>query len=77
MKAFSKTHSPTALLTDEFLEGWVCWREACEDVNHAYELWSHARGRQRGLGYEAFRAALDREETAASALDVYAKRLVQ
>jgi hypothetical protein len=75
MKIFSKTPTPTALLTDEFLEGWVCWREACEDVHDSYELWSVARGPQHRLSYETYRAALDREETAASVLEIRAKRL--
>jgi hypothetical protein len=75
MRIFSKTPTPTALLRDESLEGWVCWREACEDVHDSYELWSDARGPQRGLGYETYRAALEREETAASVLEMRAKRL--
>ena len=75
MRIFSKTPTPTALLRDEFLEGWVCWREACEDVDDSYELWSDARGPQRRLGYETYRAALEREETAASVLEMRAKRL--
>ena len=76
MNVFSKTPTtPTALLTDEFLESWVCWREACEDVHDSYESWSDARGPQRGLGSETYRAALDREEAAASGVEACVKRL--
>jgi hypothetical protein len=51
-------------VADEFLESYVCWREACEDVRGAYRRWANSTRRQRGLAYAAYRAALDREEYA-------------
>jgi hypothetical protein len=52
-------------VADEFLESYVCWREACEDVRAAYERWGRASPAHRGLTFETYRAALDREERAA------------
>jgi hypothetical protein len=52
-------------LGDEFLESYVCWREACEDVRSAYRRRAKSSPRQRGLAFAAYRAALDREEYAA------------
>jgi hypothetical protein len=52
-------------LADEFIESWVCWREACEDVHGAYERWQLCDPAQRGLAFAGYRAALDREDQAA------------
>jgi hypothetical protein len=53
------------LLADEYLESYVSWREACEDVRAAYGRWAE-RGRGRGkLEFAAYQAALDQEEHAA------------
>jgi hypothetical protein len=52
-------------IVDEFLESYVRWREACEDVRAAYEGWGTCRPPQRLLGFNWYRAALDREEAAA------------
>jgi hypothetical protein len=51
-------------LADEFLESYVSWLEACEDVRSAYRRWATSTPRQRGLAFAAYRAALDREEYA-------------
>jgi hypothetical protein len=56
---------PGASLVDEFLDSWVSWREACEDVRSAYERWRRSSPPQRGLAFLGYRAALDREEDAA------------
>jgi hypothetical protein len=50
---------------DELSESYVSWREACEDLRTAYELWSNCAPRQRILAFSWYRAALDREEDAA------------
>ncbi len=53
------------LLVHEFLDSWVCWREACDDVRSAYARWDRAEAPQRALAFESYRAALEREEQAA------------
>jgi hypothetical protein len=50
--------------TDEFLESYICWREACEDVRSAYGRWATCASGERALGFAAYRAALEREELA-------------
>jgi hypothetical protein len=52
-------------LADEFIDSWVCWREACEDVRAAYEGWDGAGDPDRALAFDGYRAALEREEQAA------------
>jgi hypothetical protein len=49
---------------DEFLESYVCWREACEDVRLACERWWSSAPLDRALVFAGYRAALDREEHA-------------
>jgi hypothetical protein len=53
------------LVVDEFLDSYVRWREACEEVRNAYECWASCKPPQRTLGFDWYRAALDREERAA------------
>jgi len=52
-------------VADEFLESYVCWREACEDVRKAYARWGSSSQRHRALAFESYRASLDREDHAA------------
>ena len=52
-------------IVDQFLESYGHWREACEEVRCAYELWHKCTPRHRTAGYETYLAALDREELAA------------
>jgi hypothetical protein len=59
-------------LADEFIESYVCWREACDDVRTAYRGWTDCKPQQRDLGFATYRAALEREEEAAS---VHSKRV--
>ena len=75
MITISKKSKPTAHLIDEFVERCFRWREACEDVHSAYAFWSSALAKQRSLAFEVYRAALDREEMAASALEGAVSRL--
>ena len=53
------------LATDDFVESYVRWREACEDVWRAVERWGNSPARQRSRAFEGYRAALEREEHAA------------
>jgi hypothetical protein len=62
-------------LADEFLESYVCWREASEDVRNAYRRWADCQPQERGLGFATYRAALEREERAASIHSEWAERL--
>jgi hypothetical protein len=50
---------------DAFMDSWVDWREACEDVRDAYERWGRAQAPERGLAFLSYHAALGREEQAA------------
>jgi hypothetical protein len=64
---WSLRRSPQRLdaLGDEFLESYVSWREACEEVRAAYQRWGASKPPQRTLAFGWYRAALDREERAA------------
>ena len=42
------------------------WREECEAVSYAYSRWTRSGRSGRGLAFETYSAALDRESTAAS-----------
>ena len=50
---------------DAFLDSYICWREACEDVWSAYRRWVECKPQQRRLRFAAYQSALDREEHAA------------
>jgi hypothetical protein len=52
-------------MVDEFVESYVSWREACENVRAAYERWGTSTPPQRTLAFGWYREALDREERAA------------
>jgi hypothetical protein len=62
-------------LVDEFVESYVCWREACDDVRSAYAGWGKREAPARDLGFGGYRAALDREEQAARVHSDWAERL--
>ena len=62
-------------LTDEFIESWVCWREACADVHGAYERWQRCEPARRELAFAGYRAALDREDQAARVHSIVATRI--
>jgi hypothetical protein len=59
----------------EFLDSYVRWRDACADVHTAYERWRKYEGPLRGLGFESYRAALDRKERAARIYLEWGERL--
>ena len=62
-------------LADAFVDSWVSWREASEDVRTAYRWWNESAGRHRGLAFERYRVALDREQHAASIHSHWAQRV--
>jgi hypothetical protein len=64
------------LLVDEFLDSWVRWREACEDVRSADAHWGACKTAQRGLAFASYRAALDREDHAARVYAMWTERLL-
>jgi hypothetical protein len=62
-------------LVDEMIDSYVSWREACFAVQTSYENWSRAERQDDELAFTAYRAALDREEHAASAYRDLAERV--
>jgi hypothetical protein len=56
---------PADWIVDQFVESYVRWREACEEVRCAYELWHKCTPSHRSVGFKTYLAALDREEVAA------------
>jgi hypothetical protein len=52
-------------LADAFVDSWVFWREASEDVRSAYRWWSECAPPDRA-GFAGYRAALEREQHAAT-----------
>lgn len=58
--------SRTALV-DGVIEGHVSWREESAAVTATYERWRSPRSEERSDAFQAYVAALDREERAASA----------
>jgi hypothetical protein len=56
----------TDLLVSEFLESYIYWTEACEDVRSAYQRWRDSKGPSRALEFSLYSAALDHEEYAAA-----------
>jgi hypothetical protein len=61
------------LLLDALIDSYVRWREESAAVNVTYRRWTHAEGERRGLLFDEYFAALDREEYAACAY----RRLVE
>jgi hypothetical protein len=54
-------------LLDAAIEAYVEWREECAGVWDAYERWAHAPEVDAAGAFVAYRAALDREESASHA----------
>jgi hypothetical protein len=70
-----RTSTDGPALADDFLESYVSWRESCEAVGTAYQWWRTCDPAQRGLAFETYIAALDREEIAAQVHADRAERL--
>jgi hypothetical protein len=58
---------PAIVLVDDLLVSYAEWRDGCDAVADAYERWSIAARSESDLRFAAFTAALDQEQTAASA----------
>ena len=50
---------------DAMMDGYVQWRDANRAVTEAYHRWTLAARGERGLAFDRYAAALDREEDAA------------
>ena len=55
---------------DLAIDAYVAWREECRAVRNAYHAWRHACASEAAVAFDAYEAALDREEVAA---EVYAE----
>jgi len=55
-----------AELVDRLMQLYCAWRQECWEVRAAYDQFTAAPGGERALAYAAYRAALDREESAAN-----------
>jgi hypothetical protein len=62
-------------VVDQFVESYLRWREACEEVRSAYDLWRKCTPSHRTVGFKTYLAALDREELAARVHSHRAKEL--
>jgi hypothetical protein len=62
-------------VVEDFVDSWVCWHDASDDVWSAYERWRDCEKSERGLAFATYRAALDREEQAARVHCVWTDRL--
>jgi len=54
---------------------YVAWREECVAVRTAYLAWRRARAVEAALAFDAYEAALDREEVAAEAYAALMRRV--
>ena len=66
---------PSDALVGEFLESYIYWVEACEDVRTAYQRWQDCKDPGRALEFERYTAALDHEEYAAEIYSFRSARL--
>jgi hypothetical protein len=62
-------------LAEEAIERYVDWREESATVNEAYAQWSTAPEAEGALAFAAYRAAVDREECAATLYGTVIDRL--
>jgi hypothetical protein len=57
------------------VDAYVAWREECVAVRTAYLAWRRARAAEAALAFDAYEAALDREEVAAEAYAALMQRV--
>ena len=57
------------------VDAYVAWREECVAVRTAYLAWRRARGAEAALAFDAYKAAVDREEVAAQAYAALMRRV--
>ena len=73
MRVTSSLHQ--SLVIDDAIHAYVEWREECAQVWKAYGWWTNAPRADVGRAHAAYRAALDREEAAATAYAGLIKRV--
>jgi hypothetical protein len=61
------TNAIDKTLVDDAIGAYVGWREACFEVQDAYDRWARARSADKVLAFLDYAIALDREEEASSA----------
>ena len=61
---------PAGELVDAMVACYVDWREDCARVAEVHRRWREAPAGQEDEWYASYRAALDREETAATAYEL-------
>jgi hypothetical protein len=66
---------PPWWMADDYLDGYIGWREEAAAARRAYQIWNRAERWDRQLAFTAYRAALDREERAAFTLRERVERL--
>ena len=70
-----RAQSRRSAIADAFIDSWVSWRESCQDVHDAYRSWTESARPQRAMAFAGYRAALDREQHAASIYSDLAERI--
>jgi hypothetical protein len=50
---------------DTLMHSYMNWREHSRAVDESYRRWTDSTGRERGIAYDQYLNALDREERAA------------
>jgi hypothetical protein len=66
-KISPRAAAPHSWLSDAMEDGYATWREESDAVADSYRSWNCADRDERWLAYAAYVAALDREESAATA----------
>jgi hypothetical protein len=61
-------------LVDATIEAYVEWREESVAVWDAFQRWASTRGADGAAAFSAYRAALDREESASHAYEAISTR---
>src|SRR5689334_14255316 len=62
-------------MVDLALDAYVAWREECAAVRAAYLTWRQASVAEAALAFDAYAAALDREELTAALYADLARRV--
>ena len=71
LRRFRKRRDKVELAVDAY----VAWREECVALRAAYLAWRRARAVEAALAFDAYEAALDREEIAAEAYRALMRRV--
>jgi hypothetical protein len=58
-------HDDECALVEAFLDSYVWWRAACDDVWGAYSAWVDCEPGEAARRFASYESALDREETTA------------